>query len=95
MTPVDEEKTRAGGMPSAAATAPVTASTDIWPCAPVKALALPEFTTIAAPASEGTLALSFAWQSRMQAARVEERVKAPATDVPAARRTSITSLRLA
>jgi hypothetical protein len=60
---------------------------------PVKALELPEFTMIAAPAPSGTLVASLAWQSRTQPDRVEERVKAPAMVVPGARRTSITSLR--
>ena len=49
ITPVEEENTRAAGIPSAAATAPVTRSTAACPPAPVKALALPEFTTMAAP----------------------------------------------
>ena len=49
ITPVEEENTRRAGTPSARATAPVTASTERCPAAPVKALALPEFTTIAAP----------------------------------------------
>ncbi len=37
--------------------------------------------------------LSFSWQSSTQAARVEDRVKAPAMAVPGARRANITSVR--
>src|SRR6056297_2190893 len=51
ITPVEEEKTRTAGRPSVLATAPVTALTDSAPRRPVKALALPEFTRIAAPPS--------------------------------------------
>ena len=65
------------GMPSAVATAPVIRVDGLRPALPVKALELPEFTMIAAPAPAGTFAASFAWQSSTQAARVEERVKAP------------------
>jgi hypothetical protein len=62
------------------------------PTLPVKALELPEFTMIAAPAPRD-LGASLAWQSRTQPDRVEDRVKAPAMAVPGASRTSITSLR--
>ena len=93
MTPVEEVKTRVAGMFSAAATASVMAATEASPTLPVKALELPEFTRMAAPAPSGTFSASLAWQSRTQAERVEDLVKAPAMVVPGARWTSITSLR--
>ena len=93
MTPVELENTRFTGTPSAWATAPVTVSTAFCPCAPVKALALPEFTMIAAPVLLSGTPFSLAWQSRIEAARVEDFVNAPAMAVPGARRTSITSVR--
>ena len=93
MTPVEEEKTRLAGMPSAVATEPVTSATDLSPVLPVKALELPELTMIAAPAPAGTFIASLSWQSRTQPERVVDRVKTPAIAVPGASRTSITSLR--
>jgi len=93
MTPVDEVKTRPCGRSSAAATAAQTASTEACPRAPVKALALPELIRIAAPWGASPPCASLAWLSRMQAARVDDRVKAPATVLPGAMRISVTSLR--
>ena len=81
------------GSPSASATAPVTASTESWPAAPVKALELPEFTMIAAPAVASALPRNLASQSRTEAERVVERVKVPASTDPGARRANITSAR--
>src|SRR6056297_236711 len=91
MTPVEDEKTRASGRPSASATADVTLRTASIPALPVNALAFPEFTTIAAPSLEPLP--TFASQSSTGAARVDDRVKAPATAVPGAHSTSMTSAR--
>ncbi len=89
MTPVDEVNTRASGTPVAAAVASVTALTASVPLRPVKALALPELTRMAAPCSAGPPILS--WQSSTAAERVAERVKAPAIVVPLTSVASITS----
>ena len=62
ITPVDDEKTRAVGRPITLATPSVTVATAASPCLPVKALELPEFTTIAAPAPADTFAASLACQ---------------------------------
>ena len=91
MTPVEEVKTRDCGTPQASAAAAVIASTASVPPRPVKALALPEFTTMAAPSSEAPPIL--AWQSSTGAARVAERVNAPATALPGASFANITSVR--
>ena len=93
ITPVEDENTRLAGMFSALATAPVTASTDSCPRAPVKALALPELTMIAAPSGASPPEASLAWLSSTQAARVEDRVKAPAIADPGAMRIRVTSVR--
>ena len=58
---------------------------------PVKALALPELTNIAAPCDISPPILD--WQSSTQAALVAERVKTPATVEPAAIEASMTSVR--
>ena len=89
MTPVEAVKTRDVGTPAASATAAQMAATEPSPRLPVKALALPALTKIAAPAEGSPPRL--ASPSRMQAARVAERVYAAATDVPGAITASITS----
>ena len=60
MTPVEEEKTRETGRPSAVAVAVVTAATASSPTLPVKALEFPEFTMMAAPVSAGAFMASLA-----------------------------------
>src|SRR5690606_15663914 len=93
MTPVEEEMSQVAGTPSALATPPVKAETAAVPSLPVRALAFPELTMIAAPALVPSGFFSFASQSSTQAARVAEVVKAPAIVVPGASRTSVTSVR--
>ena len=51
MTPVDDVNTRSTGVTVELATADVIASTDTRPNFPVNALAFPEFTKMATPAS--------------------------------------------
>ena len=91
ITPVEAGNTRLAGRSRRSATAALIAATDCAPCLPVKALALPELTMIAAPASLSVPIL--AWQSSTGAARVAERVNTPATVLPGARWASMTSVR--
>jgi hypothetical protein len=92
ITPVEEENTLDWGIFKTSDTAEVIASTETFPRKPVNALALPEFTTIAAPNE-----LSFRWifssQSITAKDLVEEDVKTPAISVPGSKITNITSLR--
>ena len=91
MTPVEEVNTALVGKLRLAAIAVQIRSTDAFPAVPVKALALPEFTSIAAPCDISPFIL--AWQSSTHAARVAERVNTPAIADPAAIEASITSVR--
>ena len=80
ITPVEEVKTCAAGIceRGPAAAAAICATSDA-PRAPVKVLALPEFTTMAKPfCGASGRAASFSWQSSTAAERVAERVKTPA-----------------
>ena len=96
ITPVDDENTRSDVVPRTSAAAPVTAATDFSPLLPVKAFALPEFTTIPILPDAGPFRRpSLAWQSSTGAARVDDRVNTPAMVLPASASASITSVRLA
>ena len=80
ITPVEETNTSRSAHPSAAAAALTVCSTAVLPSRPVKALALPELTTIAR-------AFPSARASRHQstgAEAVSERVSVPAIVVPGA-----------
>ena len=89
ITPVEETNTSRSAHPSAAAAAAIVCSTAVLPTRPVKALALPEFTTMARARPPGSA-------SRHQstgADAVSERVSAPAIAVPGASSTSSRSSR--
>ncbi len=77
----------------AAPTASAMRATSAAPERPVKALALPEFTSTAKPRPSSAGRVRHSWHHSTGAARVEERVKTPATLLPGATSTSITSLR--
>ena len=93
ITPVEERKTCRRGRSSSVATALAQRCVLSSPAAPVKALALPEFTRIAKPlsAAQSVAAAMFCSHQSTGAARVADRVKTPAIALPAAISASITS----
>src|SRR5205823_6388248 len=89
MTPVDARKTSSGRQPDALAAISAVSSTAAWPLIPVKALALPEFTTSARadPLFRATRHQSTGAEGHL------ERVNTPATIVPGSNKASSTSVR--
>jgi len=89
ITPVEATNTRPGWQPRRSATAFAVRLAAAMPAAPVKALALPALTRIARAFPPARLAR----QISTGAAAVSDRVKTPATVVPAANSRRQTSVR--